>query len=108
MAASKYHGFISSPADLPEKQGFRASSRKIWTMAHGLLFTRRVASRFDDPYVSSRLGHLRETIVVHGITYPDILGTVGHTPLVWLKRIIPSKHSEVLVKCEFFNPLCSV
>ncbi len=43
-----------------------------------------------------------------GITFPDILGTVGHTPLVWLKRVIPQHHGKVLVKCEFFNPLSSV
>ena len=43
-----------------------------------------------------------------GITFPDILGTVGHTPLVWLKRVIPEHHGKVLVKCEFFNPLSSV
>jgi cysteine synthase len=43
-----------------------------------------------------------------GITFPDILGTVGHTPLVMLKRIIPSHHATVLVKCEFFNPAASV
>src|SRR5580698_3676484 len=43
-----------------------------------------------------------------GVTFPDILGTVGHTPLVYLKRIIPAHHAKVLVKCEFFNPLSSV
>lgn len=46
--------------------------------------------------------------MTHGITYPDILGTIGGTPLVWLKRVIPSTHARVLVKCEFFNPLSSV
>ena len=44
----------------------------------------------------------------HRITLPDILGTVGHTPLVWLKRVVPAHHGKVLVKCEFFNPLSSV
>jgi cysteine synthase len=43
-----------------------------------------------------------------GITFPDILGTVGHTPLVRLQRVIPTGHSRVLLKCEFFNPLSSV
>ena len=44
----------------------------------------------------------------HGVTFPDILSTVGRTPLVWLKRIVPRHHARVLVKCEFFNPLSSV
>lgn len=43
-----------------------------------------------------------------GTIFPGILGTVGHTPLVWLNRVIPSHHGKVLVKCEFFNPLSSV
>lgn len=46
--------------------------------------------------------------MAYGITFPDILGTVGRTPLVWLKRLIPSAHARVLVKAEFFNPLASV
>src|SRR5262245_25781056 len=46
--------------------------------------------------------------MTHGITYPDILGTIGGTPLIWLKRVIPHSHARVLVKCEFFNPLASV
>jgi len=46
--------------------------------------------------------------MVHGVIYPDILGTVGRTPLVWLKRVIPSNDARVVVKCEFFNPLSSV
>jgi cysteine synthase A len=44
----------------------------------------------------------------HGIIFPDILGTIGHSPLVALKRVIPQHHARVLVKCEFFNPLSSV
>jgi len=46
--------------------------------------------------------------MTHGITYPDILGTIGGTPLIWLKRVIPPNHGRVLVKCEFLNPLASV
>ena len=46
--------------------------------------------------------------MAHGITYPDILGTVGRTPLIWLKRVIPAGHARILVKCEFFNPSSSV
>ena len=44
----------------------------------------------------------------YGITFPSILGAIGHTPLVTLKRVIPQQHARVLVKCEFFNPLSSV
>jgi cysteine synthase A len=44
----------------------------------------------------------------YGITYPGILGAIGHTPLVLLKRVVPRGHARVLVKCEFFNPLSSV
>jgi cysteine synthase len=44
----------------------------------------------------------------YGITFPSILGAIGHTPLVFLKRVIPRHHARVLVKCEFFNPLSSV
>jgi cysteine synthase len=44
----------------------------------------------------------------HTIMIPDILGTIGRTPLVRLRRVIPPHHGTVLVKCEFFNPLSSV
>lgn len=40
--------------------------------------------------------------------YPGILSTIGRTPLVWLKRLVPRHHARVAVKCEFFNPLASV
>ena len=43
-----------------------------------------------------------------GIAFPDVLGTVGHTPLVGLKRIVPAGCARILVKCEYFNPLGSV
>ncbi len=47
-------------------------------------------------------------VMPRGITFPDILATVGSTPLVMLKRIVPRGHAQVMVKCEFFNPLSSV
>jgi cysteine synthase A len=43
-----------------------------------------------------------------GLIFPSILHTIGDTPLVRLKRVIPSGHARVLVKCEFFNPMHSV
>jgi cysteine synthase A len=43
-----------------------------------------------------------------GQTFPSILYTIGHTPLVRLERAIPMEHARVLVKCEFLNPMHSV
>ena len=48
--------------------------------------------------------------VARGRIYDDITQTIGGTPLVRLNRL-PQAHgakAEVLVKCEFFNPLSSV
>ena len=39
--------------------------------------------------------------------YPDILATVGNTPVVRINRLAPD-HVEMYVKCEAFNPLSSV
>ena len=39
--------------------------------------------------------------------YPDILSTVGNTPVVRINRLAP-KHVEMYAKCEAFNPLSSV
>jgi len=35
---------------------------------------------------------------------PDILGTIGGTPLVRLRRLAPENGAEVLVKLEYLNP----
>lgn len=40
--------------------------------------------------------------------YPDITATIGHTPLVTLKRLAAGLQAEVLVKVESFNPMGSV
>ena len=40
--------------------------------------------------------------------YEDITKTVGHTPLVRLKRMAAGSAAEVAVKLESFNPLSSV
>lgn len=40
--------------------------------------------------------------------YPDILGTVGRTPLVKLNRVAAGIDATIALKCEFFNPLGSV
>src|SRR4030088_1259215 len=39
--------------------------------------------------------------------YENILGTIGHTPIVKIQRLAP-KNTTMYVKCEFFNPLGSV
>jgi len=40
--------------------------------------------------------------------YPDILSTVGRTPLVKLNRIAQGVEATIALKAEFFNPLGSV
>jgi cysteine synthase A len=39
--------------------------------------------------------------------FPDILATIGHTPIVRLNRLAPA-HANVFVKIESFNPMGSV
>jgi NAD(P)-dependent dehydrogenase (short-subunit alcohol dehydrogenase family) len=39
--------------------------------------------------------------------YDSILGTIGRTPIVRINRLAP-QHVTMYVKCEFFNPICSV
>src|SRR6202040_4137301 len=45
-----------------------------------------------------------------GRVYDSILGTIGATPLVRLSRLAADAgvDADILGKCEFFNPLCSV
>jgi cysteine synthase A len=40
--------------------------------------------------------------------YPNIVAAVGNTPLVRLGKLSAGLPGEVIVKCEFFNPLSSV
>jgi cysteine synthase len=40
--------------------------------------------------------------------FSDITKTIGRTPLVRLNRIVTGLDAEIIVKCEFFNPLGSV
>jgi cysteine synthase A len=40
--------------------------------------------------------------------YEDITQTIGNTPLVKLRRLIPSNNAQVMVKLESFNPMSSV
>jgi cysteine synthase len=43
-----------------------------------------------------------------GQIFDDITKTIGRTPLVRLNRLTSGIEAQVLVKCEFFNPLSSV
>lgn len=43
-----------------------------------------------------------------GKSYVNIVETTFDTPLVRLRKVIPSDHATVFVKLEFFNPLSSV
>jgi len=43
-----------------------------------------------------------------GKVYNNIIETVGRTPLVKLNRVTEGVDANVLLKCEFFNPLGSV
>jgi cysteine synthase A len=43
-----------------------------------------------------------------GQIFGDITRTIGRTPLVRLNRITSGLDAEIVVKCEFFNPLSSV
>ena len=40
--------------------------------------------------------------------FNDICQTIGRTPLVRLNRVTEGLGAEVLLKCEFFNPVSSV
>ena len=44
----------------------------------------------------------------HGRIYDSIADTIGGTPLVRIRRLVPEGGATVLAKCEFFNPLASV
>jgi len=39
---------------------------------------------------------------------PDVLGTIGETPMVRLRRVVPEGCAEVVAKLEFFAPGGSV
>jgi cysteine synthase A len=45
---------------------------------------------------------------IMGQIYSDITKTIGRTPLVRLNKVNKGVNAEIVVKCEFFNPLSSV
>ncbi len=44
----------------------------------------------------------------HGRTYDDVTQTIGNTPMIRIRRLIPEDQATVFAKCEFFQPLNSV
>ncbi|MCW5549606.1 MAG: cysteine synthase A [Opitutaceae bacterium] len=42
------------------------------------------------------------------LTFPDVVATIGNTPLIKLNRIASGVPANIFVKAEFFNPLASV
>lgn len=46
--------------------------------------------------------------MAHGQIYDTILDTIGNTPLVRLNRVTDGVDADIVLKCEFFNPLGSV
>ena len=45
---------------------------------------------------------------MYSLIFPDIVSTIGNTPIVKLNRIATGIDATILVKTEFFNPLASV
>lgn len=43
-----------------------------------------------------------------GKFYDSVIGTIGDTPMVKIRKLIPAEHATVYAKCEFFQPLNSV
>jgi len=42
------------------------------------------------------------------LIFPDVVSTIGNTPLIKLNRIVAGLPANIYVKAEFFNPLASV
>lgn len=52
--------------------------------------------------------NLSEILSIMGKIFNNIIETVGGTPLVRLNKVTAGLEAEILLKCEFFNPLGSV
>ncbi len=64
------------------------------------------ADELDD--VAHAHAHAHELLAPHGGRYDDILGAIGHTPLVEIPRMSPNPAVRILAKLEFMNPTGSV
>ena len=61
-----------------------------------------------EPSVQPIVPVAREPLGLAAKLQPDVVGTIGRTPLVKLNRLSEGLAATVAVKCEFFNPLGSV
>lgn len=67
------------------------------------------ASIQSAPHLKTSLAMERgKKLMAIGKTFDDVVQTVGNTPLIRIRRLIPEGGAEVLAKCEFFNPMGSV
>jgi cysteine synthase len=63
----------------------------------------------SDPIDANHVhAHAHEDLAPHGGRYADILGAIGHTPLVEIPRMSPNPDVRIFAKLEFMNPTGSV
>jgi cysteine synthase len=46
--------------------------------------------------------------MAHGKTFDTIVHSVGNTPMIRIRNLVPEGGATVFAKCEFFNPMSSV
>src|SRR3984893_6917902 len=85
---------------------FQALQSRCWSPSHGV-----TVPRLGGSAVPSRLHG--ESIMAfpqpfRGKIYDDITQTIGHTPLVRLRRVVGDCKATVAAKLESFNPIWSV
>jgi [CysO sulfur-carrier protein]-thiocarboxylate-dependent cysteine synthase len=52
--------------------------------------------------------HAHESLTPHGGRYDDVLGAIGHTPIVEIPRMSPNPRVRIYAKLEMLNPTGSV
>src|SRR5262249_33481220 len=65
-------------------------------------------NRYSRPIPQSRRPNMATTQPFRGRIYDDITQTIGHTPLVRLRRVVGNAKATVVGKLESFNPMWSV